>query len=467
MPRTLPCHRVRLRVSGTLVLMAGLTVSLPVTASESLVIQHQPVRCLVAGKYPRLDACFDPSARVARARVYFRAEGVGDWYFVEMKAEAPCFRGILPRPKKSLKHVAYYVVVTDQEFAEARTEEYAPVVVPNEASCSEGLVAPFLTSASVVLGGAAAVPAGFVGGGILAGVGTAAVVAGAAVVGGGAAAVVVSQGDDEEPPSTTRPPATTTTTLSPGPTTTTTTTTTTSTTTTTLGGCVTDSAPPDVRISSPADNADVGARIDVVVEANDPGPVSNGIKEVRLSADEQGGSRSASIATLAGPGPTFRASWALPPCLGPQDRWYIEAEAVDGCGRTRRDRVRVKRRQDSCFGPAASTQAGQAPVLVWTSELGVPGGRGQVISNDADVMFPGPGRSDLAVPVRPGRNRVEAVLVERGRPGLWRFTLAAGSIQPGSLRVLAGEAVAAGPATVAFRLRGHPGERVVLVFDVE
>jgi hypothetical protein len=108
----------------------------------------------------------------------------------------------------------------------------------------------------------------------------------------------------------------------PAPATTTTTTTLPTTTTTTLGGCGADSAPPEVEILSPAENADVGAVIDIVVEARDPGPVSNGILEVRVSAEEQGGSRSAAIATLPGPGPTFRTAWALPSCLGPQDRWY-------------------------------------------------------------------------------------------------------------------------------------------------
>jgi len=74
-----------------------------------------------------------------------------------------------------------------------------------------------------------------------------------------------------------------------------------------------------------------------------------------------------------------------------------------------------------------------------------------VIANGVDVVFPGAGRSDLALPARPGRNHLEAVLVEGGTPGAWRFTLAGGSIRAGSLRVIGGEAVAVGPETVAFR----------------
>jgi hypothetical protein len=222
-----------------------------------------------------------------------------------------------------------------------------------------------------------------------------------------------------------------------------------------------------VSILSPADNADVGARIDIVAEARDPGPVSSGIREVRIYAEEQGGSRSAAIATLPGPGPTFHASWATLPCLGPQDRWYLNVEAVDGCRFATLERVRVKRRSDTCAASPSTELSAEGHTLGWTSELTLPGGRGQVIANDAFVLFPGPGRSDLVLPARPGRNRLEAVLVEGGRPGTWRFTLAWGQVRPDSLRVLVGEAAAVGPTTVVFRLRGRPGERVVLGFDAE
>ena len=52
-----------------------------------------------------------------------------------------------------------------------------------------------------------------------------------------------------------------------------------------------------------------------------------------------------------------------------------------------------------------------------------------------------------------------------GRPGTWRFDLSTLGLLPGSLRVVAGEAAQSGSATVVFRLRGKPGERVVFTFD--
>jgi hypothetical protein len=436
-------------VAGALALAAALACASRADA-EPVLVRHQPVRCLVAGRYPQLDACFEPPGRVARARVYFRPEGAADWYYVEMKTEAACFRGVLPRPKKSLKTVSYYVAVTDVDFAEVRTGEYAAVVVPDEKACPEGIVAPALASASVVVGGVG-IPAGFVGGGVLAGVGTSAVVAGAAVVGAGAAgAVIVAEGGEEAPPTTTPPPPPTTTT----------------TTTTLPSGCAADSGPPDVVFVSPTDNADVGARIDIVVEARDPGPVSNGVREVRIRAEEQGGPRASPIAALPGPGPRFEASWTLPPCMGPQDRWYVYAEAVDGCDRTTVERVRVRRRSDSCQAAALGPDHAR-PVLVWASEMDVPGGRGQVVGNGAEAAFPGPGRSDVHLVPRRGVHRVEALLVQGAGPGTWRFTLASGALRPGSLKVLAGEAVAVGPDAVAFRLRGRAGERVAFGYEVD
>jgi hypothetical protein len=445
-----------------------LALAPPAPAAESLSIAHQPVHCVVAGKYPQLDACFEPSSRVARARVYFRGEGGPEWYYVDMKPEAGCYRGTLPRPKKSLLRLRYYVAVTDQDFAEERTEEYTASVVGDQKSCTIGAVAPYVTTATVLVSGAAALPAGFVGAGLLS-AGTAAVAA--AVVGAGTAGAVIAGGGNEEPTTTTttRPPhPTTTTTVPPGPTTTTTTTSTT-TTTTLPTGCAADSGPPAVVILSPQKNEDVGAVVKIEVEANDPGPVANGIAQVVLTAAEQGGSRTAEIATLPGPGPRFEATWQVPPCEGPGDRWYIDATAVDGCGRSTLEQVTVARRGANCqpASAAAPARAGDAHALAWTSELALAGGRGQVIANGTDVVFPGPGQAEITLPVRAGRNTVEAVLVQGDGAGTWRFTLAAGAIRPGSLRVVAGDAVGIGAETVAFRLRGRPGERAVFAFDAE
>ncbi|HXB55561.1 MAG TPA: hypothetical protein VN461_12300 [Vicinamibacteria bacterium] len=161
---------------------------LPVLA-QGLNIDHKPVGCIVAEKYPKMNACFSPASQMARARVYFRAaDGPPNWYYVEMKSEAPCHAGILPKPKKALigKKVLYYVNAFDQKFAENRTVDNAALVVGSESECKKDVpVAPFVTSASVTV--FPAVPAGFATGGIGTATVVAAVAGGAAIVGGGIA----------------------------------------------------------------------------------------------------------------------------------------------------------------------------------------------------------------------------------------------------------------------------------------
>jgi hypothetical protein len=208
----------------------GLSLALIVSSaaaarSQGVAIDHKAVGCIIVGKYPKMNACFTPAADLARSRVYFRPEGVASWYYVDMKADQPCFTGTLPRPGKTLvgKKIEYYVEAQNKTFEPARTAEFAPVVVRSAQECKKDVpVAPFLNNATVAV--FPAVPAGFVGGGI----GTAAIIgiAGAGAAAAGTAAVVASNNNDTTTTTvavvvtptvtTTLPPATTpTTTLAP------------------------------------------------------------------------------------------------------------------------------------------------------------------------------------------------------------------------------------------------------------
>src|SRR5512136_322441 len=90
-------------------------LSLIAAAAQGIAIDHKPVGCMVAGKFPQLDACFSPQSELARVRTYFRASGGTDWYYVEMKAANPCYSGVLPKPKKALigKTIDYYLDVAN------------------------------------------------------------------------------------------------------------------------------------------------------------------------------------------------------------------------------------------------------------------------------------------------------------------------------------------------------------------
>ena len=183
-------------------------------------IDHQPVACASAGKFPRLEARFSPSEAVATARVLFQGQ-TADWYSVAMKAEGAAFAGVLPKPNKDLKSFRYYIEVTDKAMGTNRTSEYTAAVVDSASACKGKVMAGALSSASVILqgpAGVAALPAGFASSGVVAGsaagssaaagagasaagagggVGATALVIGGVAVAGGAAAVAVSKGGDD------------------------------------------------------------------------------------------------------------------------------------------------------------------------------------------------------------------------------------------------------------------------------
>jgi len=120
--------------------LLGLLVLLSpsVLQAEGVAIDHGTVGCVVAGQYPRLNACFAPRSGLARARVYFRvADAPPDWYYVEMAPNSPCHAGILPRPKKELvgRRIQYYVNAFDRSFTESRTPEAEALVVASASEC--------------------------------------------------------------------------------------------------------------------------------------------------------------------------------------------------------------------------------------------------------------------------------------------------------------------------------------------
>jgi len=172
-----------------------LSLALLFIASEALAqgpaIDHAPVGCASAGRFPRLEARFNPSDQVATARVLFQGK-TADWYSVTMKPEGTVFVGVLPQPKKDLKSFRYYIDVTDKALATSRTAEFTTSVVDSSSACKGKLMAGALGTASVILQGPAgvvALPAGFATTGVVAGTaagtGAAAGAAGAGAGGGG------------------------------------------------------------------------------------------------------------------------------------------------------------------------------------------------------------------------------------------------------------------------------------------
>ncbi|HEY8150787.1 MAG TPA: hypothetical protein VIK51_17900, partial [Vicinamibacteria bacterium] len=60
---------------------ALLSLTPALALAQAVEIDHKAVGCIVVGKYPKMSSCFTPSSSLARARVYFRPEGVASWYY--------------------------------------------------------------------------------------------------------------------------------------------------------------------------------------------------------------------------------------------------------------------------------------------------------------------------------------------------------------------------------------------------
>ena len=211
---------------ASLVLMSSVAASHQALA-EDVRIDHTPIGCTVAERYPVIEARLDPAGSVSAAAVHFRSGTAPQWYVVAMKGDGAGFKALLPKPKKSLDHFQYYIDATDRAFATSRTPEQTVQVASDATGCQGRMMASGVASASILLGvpaGAPAVPAGFGSAGV-ATAGTAAGAAGAAgaaagggigiaavaaIVGGGAAvagvAVAASGGKKDDTPSTTVPP---------------------------------------------------------------------------------------------------------------------------------------------------------------------------------------------------------------------------------------------------------------------
>jgi hypothetical protein len=194
--------RARLAALGSLILAA------PAVAGQTPRITHDGVGCVVAGRYPRFEARIEPAAAVGRARVLFRAEGSSAWYFVEMRAVAGSWTGVLPRPTTAIHRFSYYLEAIGTSFEEGRTAEHSPRVVGSPVECEAREIVAAASAAGPAFVGAPAgappippgfaaapVPAGSIAGAASSGTGGGTAtglvlgLAGAVVVGGTVAAV--------------------------------------------------------------------------------------------------------------------------------------------------------------------------------------------------------------------------------------------------------------------------------------
>ena len=116
-----------------------------VTAAKATVadlgIQHDQIGCVVAGLYPKVDACLVPAESVGKAEIHFRANDTQPWYGVGLASEGPCYSAFLPKPQRTMTEFQYYVAAVDRSFGEHNRPEGGPGapyrvrVVKNEREC--------------------------------------------------------------------------------------------------------------------------------------------------------------------------------------------------------------------------------------------------------------------------------------------------------------------------------------------
>jgi len=117
----------KMRFTGILFVMALLYCSL--AAADALNIVHTPLDCIVQNTFPVLDSAIDPAPNVTGSKIYFKATGTSDWYYVQMKSTGGgAWQGTLPKPAPALQGIDYYLTAMDFQSAQNRTNEYHPIV---------------------------------------------------------------------------------------------------------------------------------------------------------------------------------------------------------------------------------------------------------------------------------------------------------------------------------------------------
>jgi hypothetical protein len=101
------------------------------------------------------------------------------------------------------------------------------------------------------------------------------------------------------------------------------------------------------------------------------------------------------------------------------------------------------------------------------SALQVTGGRAHLVANGQSIAEAAPGALDTTVASTKGENLLELVVSETHGGGRWLVQIDGPGVRPGTVRIVAGVGVPAGPGTVVFELSGAPGERAAVAFSPE
>jgi bla regulator protein BlaR1 len=117
-------------------------------------IVHEPVGCLIEGRFAEVEAGIEPASDVEAARLYFAGAGSdeGVEYWVEMARAGGRFVGRLPKPRATASPVRYRIEARMADGQATSTQPYLAVVAPSESRCPAGArVAPLSSSTEAVV----------------------------------------------------------------------------------------------------------------------------------------------------------------------------------------------------------------------------------------------------------------------------------------------------------------------------
>lgn len=159
-----------------------------------LSVAATPVRCMVAGTNPQLDAGITPGEQVQVGRVYFKSVLGDAFFYVEMTIQGERYVGVLPKPRLDAGPITYYVEGVGLDYSQSQSPEVQAVVVEKKEDCGD-LPAAVLGPSGPVrvfsVGGGTALPPGFSGVSSVVAAGSGAAAAGGAA-GGNTVGIIVA-----------------------------------------------------------------------------------------------------------------------------------------------------------------------------------------------------------------------------------------------------------------------------------
>ena len=117
-------------------------------------IVHEPVGCLVEGRFAEIEAGIEPASEVETARLYFAGAGSdqGVEFWIDMARSGGRFLGRLPKPRVAASPVRYRIEARTAGGRVTSTQDYLAVVAPSASRCPMGArVTPISSSTEAVV----------------------------------------------------------------------------------------------------------------------------------------------------------------------------------------------------------------------------------------------------------------------------------------------------------------------------